>query len=222
MFTKIAGKIKLRITKDLIVFISVSLVMLVVYLWFLKSHYSYTLSEYANQNIYLFVTFLVFIKFVGIVYPPISGGYFTLAAIPLIGWEMALICDLVGSTLGGSVDYFIGRKYGIKIVKRFFGDAIAEKIGLIKIKKGKEVEGLIVSRILTGATIVEAIHYAAGLFRIDFWKYSFAMIVSHLLVGVPIYWIFGGVLGNQFTLYFIPVLALALLTLYKMRGRYLE
>lgn len=216
------NKVKAHVTKDLIIFVLISIVMLGVYLWFLKSPYAVSFGEYANKNFYLFATILIFIKFVGIVYPPISGGYFTLAAIPLIGWERALACDLIGSTLGGSVDYYIGRKYGIRIVKRFFGDSIAEKVGLIKIKKGKEIEGLIVSRILTGATIVEAIHYAAGLFRINFWKYSFAMITSHLIVGVPIYWIFGGVLGTTLTLYMIPVLLLALFGLYKMRGRYLE
>jgi len=203
-------------------FLLISLVMLIGYMWFVKSPYASSLNEYADDNFVLFCSVLVFIKFVGIVYPPISGGYFTLAAIPIIGWEYALICDLTGSVLGGSVDYYLGRKYGIKIVKKFFGNAISEKIGLIKIKKGKEIEGLIVLRILAGATIVEAIHYAAGLFRIDFWKYTIAMVISHLIIGVPIYWIFGGVLGTNLTLYLIPVLILALIVLYKMRGRYLE
>lgn len=203
-------------------FIFISGIMLIAYLWFMKSPYAASLNEFASTNFYLFAGILIFIKFIGIVYPPISGGYFTLAAIPIIGWDKALVCDLIGSVLGGSVDYYVGRKYGIKIVKKFFGDAIAEKVGLIKIKKGKEIEGLIVSRILTGATIVEAIHYAAGLFKIDFWKYTTAMVISHLMIGIPTYWIFGGVFGTTITLYLIPVLALALYILYKMRGRYLE
>src|SRR3990167_8781176 len=194
MFHKIINKVKFKITKDLMFFLLISLLMLTLYMWFMKSQYASSFNEFANANFYLFAGSLIFIKFVGIVYPPISGGYFTLAAIPIIGWEKALICDLTGSLLGGSVDYYIGRKYGIKIVKKFFGDAIAEKVGLIKIKKGKEIEGLIVSRILTGATIVEAIHYAAGLFKINFWKYTVAMVISHLIIGIPVYWIFGGVL----------------------------
>ena len=203
-------------------FIFVSIVMFVIYVWFIKSPYAKSFNEFANTNFYLFAIGLIFIKFIGIVYPPISGGYFTLAAIPVIGWEKALVCDLIGSMLGGSVDYYIGRKYGIKIVKKFFGDLIAEKISLIKIKKGKEIEGLIVSRLLTGATVVEAIHYAAGLFKINFVKYTIAMVISHLIIGIPLYWIFGGVLGTKLTFYVVPILAFALYLLYKMRGRYLE
>ncbi len=222
MFHKVINTIKSHISKDLMFFILISIVMMLGYLWFINSSYATSLNEYADDNFVLFCSVLIFIKFFGIVYPPISGGYFTLAAIPIIGWEYALICDLTGSILGGSVDYYIGRKYGIKIVKKFFGEKIADKIGLIKIKNGKEIEGLIVSRILAGATVVEAIHYAAGLFKIDFAKYTIAMLVSHLIIGLPVYWIFGGVLGTTLTLFMVPVLILALIILYKMRGRYLE
>jgi len=199
-----------------------TLIFLLAYIWFLKSPYFSIVETYAQANLVSFIIFLVVIKFVGLIYPPIAGGYFILASIPIIGWQWAFFADIIGTTLGGTVNYLLARKYGIKVVKKLGGDLFAGKVEKIKIKKGREIEGLILLRIFIGFTVLEMIHYAAGLLKIDFKKYTIAMLVSHVLVQVPIYYLFGGAISSGSWTYLILFISIGAIFLYKNKGRYFE
>lgn len=76
----------------------VTVASIFVYYLFSKSIYFQIFFSWSRQNIGLFVIVLFLLKILGIVWPPLPGGVFTLAAIPFIGWFPAYLVDFAGST----------------------------------------------------------------------------------------------------------------------------
>src|SRR3989337_132416 len=98
----------------------INLISVVLYLWFIKLPIFQHFVLWVQQNLLLYFLFLLFIKILGILWPPLPGGLFTLGSIPAIGWELAYIADLVGSVIGSSGAFFMGRRYGPKLLRKFF------------------------------------------------------------------------------------------------------
>lgn len=197
----------------------------IVYVWFIKSDYFNDFRKWSLSNILLFSTVLILLKIISIVWPPIPGGLITISAIPLVGWQNAYFSDLIGSVLGSSITYFLGKKYGYKLLNRLFDEKVIEKIKKIKIKKSKELEAIFTLRILTGSLFMEAITYGAGVLRIGFSNFLIATVISHLLVGVPSYFLFAQISTVGFSqtwLVNVALFAIAFFVMYKLKGRYFE
>ncbi len=180
---------------------------------------------WTRDNFLLFFSILIFIKFISLVYPPLTGGLFTAASITVIGWPLAFLADFIGSTLGGAINYFLGKKFGTRIVLKFGGQTAVEKLSEVKIVKGKEIEGLIVLRVISGGFILELIHYIAGILNIRFDKYIIAMLISQVITGIPLFYLMGNILDNSNLIVSgvsIVILIIGLPLLYKYKNRYLE
>ena len=63
-----------------------------------------------QSNLILFVPTIIILKALGIIYPPMPGIAFTLASIPLVGWELAYLMDLVGNLIGVTSAFYLGKK----------------------------------------------------------------------------------------------------------------
>lgn len=196
-----------------------------LYIWFVRSTYFIGFRQWSLSNVLLFSTILVLLKIISIVWPPIPGGIITISAIPLIGWQNAYFADLTGSILGSSITYFLGKKYGYRLLDSLFDEKVIEKIKKIKIKKSKELEAIFTLRILTGSLFLEAITYGAGVLGIGFTNFLIATIASHLLVGVPSYYLFAQITTVGFSQTWIVnmvLLSMAFVVMYKLKGRYFE
>lgn len=178
--------------------------------------------NWTQDNIVLYSLFLVSVKILGVVYPPIPGGIFTLASIPIFGWWGAYVVDFIGSILGGTICYLLGKKYGYKLLEKVFDQEVIHKIELLKVKKEKELEAIIVWRLLSGGTIVEAIYYGAGLLKVSFINFLLGTTISHVIVGIPSFYLGGAIMSSQNIILNVLLLAISIAVLYKVRGRYFE
>ena len=111
---------------SIIIFIFIASLVLVY--WFIKSPYFSVVDAWVKTNIVLYVVALFIYKSIGVLFPPIPAGVVTLASIPFLGWFGAYMVDMAGSIFGGMFAYWLGKKYGRKILRKLFNESIVEKI----------------------------------------------------------------------------------------------
>ena len=191
------------------------------YLWFVQTPYFETFKLWSQGNLALYFAILALIKVIGIIWPPLPGGIFTLASIPILGWPLAYLADLTGSIIGSSAAFFIAKKWGWDFIKKIFDADIIEKIKKIRIKKSKEIESIFLMRIF-GGTIIEAVCYGAGMFGVSYRNFLIGSILSHPAFSIPLFYFAGSIMNGSgvflggFMLLFIVVL------FYKLKHRYFE
>ncbi len=200
--------------------------LFVLTLWFMywlgHSPYFFQINNWIAGNIILYVFILFVYKALGILWPPIPAGIFTLASIPFLGWVGAYFVDLVGSVVGGSIAYYLGRRYGITLLRKIFDEKILKKIKKVRIKRGREVEAVIIYRILLGTTILEVLYYGAGFLKIDFGKFLIGAILSHIVVGIPVFFFAQSVFSGKNVLISVILSVITLFFVLKTKGRYFE
>lgn len=194
----------------------------VFFYWFIKSIYFIPLQIWVSANTFSYIVVLYLVKTIGILWPPIPAGLFTLASIPLIGWLNAYLVDLAGSISGGVVAYYLGKRYGIKFLEKIFDQNVLTKIRSLKIKKGKEIEAVFIYRILLGTTILEAVYYGAGLLKINFTKFLIGAILSHIVVGVPSFIFTQNIFGGKDLFITVTLIVISIFVVFKTKGRYFE
>lgn len=205
-----------------LLFIVIFVLTIVGFYWFSRTSYFLNLDTWIKSNMVLYTASLFLVKIAGILWPPISGGIFTLASIPFLGWEMAFMIDMAGSTVGGTIAYMLGKKYGFPFLNKILDTRIVEKIKSVKIKNGKEIEAVFVYRLLFGSVIVEAIYYGAGVLNIHFGKFLVGVTLSHLLIGIPIFFLANSIFSGANIILTISLAVIALIFIIKTKGRYFE
>lgn len=203
-------------------FILLFLVTLVFVYWFMSTPYFVIADGWVRQNRTLYLVVLYIYKSLGILWPPIPSGLFTMASIPFLGWPLAYLIDLLGSITGGSLAYFLARKYGLSFLKKIFDQKVIDKIKKAKIKKGKEIEAVFMYRLLLGTTILEAVYYGAGLLKVDFPKFLIGAILSHIIVGVPTFILAQNIFSGKNVAITIASVVISIFIVYKTKGRYFE
>lgn len=193
-----------------------------IYIYFTKTPSFQTFFNWSQNNLIIFVTVLFFLKTLGVVYPPLPAGLFTLGAIPIIGWFPAYLIDFAGSMTAAGIDYYLGKKYGIVLLQKIFDPQTLEKIQKLKIKPDREIESIFVMRILLGMTILEAVYYGGGFLGVRFKNFLLGAGLSHIVVGIPTFLIGQAVFQGKNLLYSILLAVLSIFILYKIKGRYFE
>jgi uncharacterized membrane protein YdjX (TVP38/TMEM64 family) len=195
---------------------------LILYALFYNSPYYAGVLDWSQNHIVLFVILLIAFKVIGIVYPPIPGGTFIIGTIPFLGWFPTYLLDLAGSIIGACIAYFLGSRYGYSVLHRLFDDSVVHKISSVRIKKGKEIEAIFVYRLLLGGTILEGIYYGAGLMHVKFRNFLIGSILSHAVVGIPLFYL----VKNAFSIESALIIAIPLLIVFlvftKLKHRYFE
>lgn len=193
------------------------------YIWFLDTKYFLALQATAQENFLSFIFLLFLVKTLSIVWPPLPGGLFTLGSIPLVGWEAAYFVDFAGSILGSTITFYLGKRYGLPLLKKLFDSSIIERINKIKVKNNRQTELVIVLRVFTGSIFMEAITYGAGILKLRYSSFLVGSVVSHVVVGVPTYYFAEQALISPTNLVGSGiVLILVFYVLYKVKGRYFE
>lgn len=202
--------------------ISLTVLVIAGYWWFIHSPYYASLLGWSQQHMLLFLFLLLAIKITGIVYPPLPSGLLTLGSIPFLGWPSAYATDFLGSMIGSSIAYYLGRRYGKAFLLKVFDGPTVGRITKMKVKSGKEIEGVFIMRILTGSVIVEAVCYGAGLLKVPYPKFLVGSIAAHLLVGIPSFYLAGSFFLSKNLLVSATTLIVSIALLYKLKGRYFE
>lgn len=203
-------------------FVIIFILTLVLFYLFFKSPYFQIVDIWIKKNIVLYVVSLFVYKSVGVLFPPIPGGLVTLASIPFLGWFGAYLVDLFGSTLGGIVAYYLGRKYGHPLLKKVLGEEMARKIEKIKIKKEREIEGVFIYKIALGSTVLEAVYYGAGFLKIGFKNFLIGSVLSHVAVGIPSFYLAENILNGQNVILTVALTLAGIIFIFSTKGRYIE
>jgi len=180
------------------------------------------LVVWARQNLVVYFIFLVAVKTMGLIFPPIPGGLVTWGSIVIIGWQMAFAADFIGAMIGAIANYYMGKKWGVTIVKKIFGDTISNKISKLKIRKGREVESVAVFKIAGGGTIVEAISFFAGIIDLNLKQFLAGSAIASLVIGLPTYILTDNLLSSRNIALNLAAIVAGFLVLYKVKGRYFE
>ena len=143
-------------------------------------------------------------------------------SVPIVGWAEAYLADLIGSTLGSFIAYYLGQRYGLNILRKFVSSTAADKIDGIKIKKGYEIEVIFMARSTIETLAVEALSYAAGIMSLGYWKFLLGTTAAHLILATPLYYLASAWYSSRNFITNVIVAILFLPLLFRFRGRYFE
>jgi len=194
------------------------------YFWFYQvkdSDVYATIILWAESNKVLLISIIIFIKILGIVWPPLPGGTIALATTPMLGWFVAYSADLFGGLVGGSINYIIAYKWGFPAIKKMFGEKAEESVKKVQIKRGREFESVIFFR-LTLSGIAEIVNYAAGLFKINYFTFIAATTTAYLIVGVPLFYFSEQLLQQNSFWTMIGLLLFGFVLIIMLKDRYFE
>lgn len=203
-----------------VVFLIVTIVTFILYLSLIKSSNFQHFIVFSQKNFVFYFIVLVFLKVLGIVWPPIPGGLLTLGSIPVLGWFYAWLADFTGSVIGSSMAFYLGRKYGYKFLKMIFDQSTIDKISIVKMKTHREIEGIAVLKLFYGF-ISEFISYASGLLGIKYLNF----LLGTLLASVGSFFSFylaNNIFKGENIAINVLLLITAVILFFRMKGRYFE
>lgn len=201
--------------------ILLALLSFVLVILFRNSRYFESVQLFAEDNRIAIVIVLIFAKILAIVWPPFPATIFILGLMPIVGFWPAFLADYIGEIIGSCIAYFIAYKYGYKGISLFLDEKSIKKIERIKVREGRELEFLLILRIL-GNTFFELVCFAAGLLRVDFKAFLISTIVSYFIVSIVIFKLVEGLLGGgSFYINAVPILILVLF-IWKFSPRYIR
>lgn len=188
---------------------------------FKDSRYFEYVEDFAEDNVLAVIVLLTLLKILAIIWPPFPAIIFIIALMPIIGFWGAFWADYIGELIGSTIAYWISYKYGYKGVALFLDEASIEKLKKVKVKKGKELEFLIILRVL-GNTFFEIMCYGAGLLKISFKNFFIATVTSYFIVSYISFKLVEGLYDDK-TLYINAILIILLIVFsFKFGSRYIE
>ena len=195
--------------------------MILLQLW-AKTESVHQLIEVIHRYLPLFLIMVMFAKAASILYPPLPGVVFTLTLIPLVGWELAYLFDLIGSLIGASASYFLGQKYGLTILKRVLGKTLTTKIAKVTLKPINQIEAAIMLRLAAGGLLSDGLAWGASIIGFRFKPFIVGYAISHALTTAPVFYALGASLSLHSWALFLAVAGLSWLVIFKFKGRYFE
>lgn len=170
----------------------------------------------------LFLVSLLFLKAISIIYPPLPGNLFTLGSIPIVGWEWAYTIDILGSTSGATISYFLGKKYGEPILRWAIGEKLTAKITSIKIKSNNQIAAAFFLRLASGGMLSDGLSWGASLVKFRYVPFMVGYIISHILTTLPIFYLISLSISIKSWAIILPTILVAWFIIYKFKGKYFE
>ena len=209
-----------KINREIFLLVLAFVVTIGAYIWFTRSEYFAGFNSWAQQHLTLFLGLLLLIKITGIIWPPLPGGVFTVGSIAIIGWPTAYAIDAIGSLIGATIAFFLGRKYGYPFLNRIIGEEATDKLHQLKIVKHREVEAVFALRLLSGGVLFEAVCYGAGLIGVHYPNFLLGSILFHTTVGIPSYYLANNLFSGKNIPLTLLIGVIAVTGVYLMRTRY--
>ena len=170
--------------------------LIIIGLFVLSSYLVRTNIEFVQsliKNNFLGMMVYILITIIAVVIAPISMMPLIPIASNLWGWLNAGLINLIGWTLGSFIVFFICRKYGVDLIKKFVSLKSINKFESKIPKENLFVDILLLRMIFP----IDILSYILGLFsKVNFKIYSTATIIGL----IPLAFIFS-YLGTVKTLY---------------------
>lgn len=213
---------KIYIVFNKLVFIALLILPALIIQFVVQSGSLVGLFTFIHTYLPLYLFALLVIKAVSIVYPPLPGVAFTIASIPLIGWQYAYLIDILGYLIGASISFFLGRKYGYSIIQRVISETIANKIMKIKLKQRNQIEAAIFLTFAAGGMLSDGLAWGASLIGFKYLSFIVGFGIAHVITTLPVfYFVALSISFNSWVLVAV-VTIIAWLMIYKFKGRYFE
>lgn len=209
-------------TKSALFISLICILSLLGYSWLVNQPFAQQVGWFAQVHRYWLILILTLIKVLGLVWPPLPGGVFNLAIIPFLGWPTAYVIDLIGTIIGAGICYLIAHRWGYKILSKILDGDTVKKISQTKIFNNRQTEFSFVVTVMSRFLMTEISYYAAGVIRLDFKKFMFGAISSHLLIGIPSYYLTNMMFETK-SLYLGLLGWIVIIPIWlKIKGRYFE
>jgi uncharacterized membrane protein YdjX (TVP38/TMEM64 family) len=121
----------------------------------------------------------VLLKASTVVVTPISGTPLRFAAGALFGFWPGVALSVCGSVLGGSINFWIARRFGRRIVTRLLGAGALARVDPLLGRLGNW-RALVLARLVL-APLWDIISYGVGLTRLRFRTYLAVAVIGDLL-----------------------------------------
>jgi uncharacterized membrane protein YdjX (TVP38/TMEM64 family) len=153
-----------KILKDILYVLGIG-VFVIFFFWFLSVSDSEMVQGMVEKaGIWGPIVFVIFF-IISQVFAPVSGTPALLLSYTLYGLPITIIMSYIASLISATINFYISRLYGRRLVKRLAGERMMKEIDDFVEVSGSKM--LILSRTL-GFFFFEIISYAAGLTSISF------------------------------------------------------
>lgn len=145
------------------------------------------------------------LKMTTLVVAPLGGTPLYVLAGGVFGTKVGFLICFLGDILGSSVCFWLSRRYGVKVLSIFAGSQNVDKV-LKTVSIINNTSSFVKARV-GFASMPELLAYAAGLSRLNFWRFSFINALFYLPVDIALVF-FGSqiaTLGAKY-LFILPVL----------------
>jgi len=127
----------------------------------------------------VFAPLLILVLYViTIVFAPLTGFPIVVLTIAALGPLATVVINVFAIFFGGTINYYISKRYGRKVIRKLIGRGGLEKVDALVVKF--DLEMLILTRLFQ-CFLFEWISYAAGLTKISYKAY----IVITMLGSIP-------------------------------------
>lgn len=212
---------RIRYSWQFVLLAMVFVAFLIGYSYFEGTVYYEQFEVWAHDNYWRLVIFLLALKIIGIIWPPLPGVVPLIAAIPVLGWFPAFLIDTAGYFIGASLAFLLARRYGMTVIRKLFGVAGEAQVKRFNVKPERELEAVTLMKIFGGG-IGEFISYAAGITNMRFRNFFLGSVISSVVVGIPLFYFFGFALSQNNLLYALIPIVVGLLLFYFLRRRYFD
>lgn len=134
--------------------------------------------EFSSQHLIIGVILLILLRTLSNVVPAIPGGMIAFSTVPIFGWFVAFLCNMIGILLGASIAFFLARVYREPLVSRFASLNKIHKLGK-QVSGKKQFMALVAFRLFT-VPVVDISSYIIGLTKIDYVKFALATFLASL------------------------------------------
>ena len=180
------------------------------------------LTSLIQTHLLLSIFLLLLLKVFSVIYPPMPGIVFTLATIPILGWKTAYAIDFVGSAIGTTSSYYLGKKFGSAILKKIVGKSLANKILAIKLKQKNQIEATVFIRFASGGVLSDGLAWGANLIGFQYVPFITGYSICHLITTLPVFYFVAASISLDSWVVFAAAMVIAWLVIFKFKGRYFE
>jgi uncharacterized membrane protein YdjX (TVP38/TMEM64 family) len=180
------------------------------------------LIAWVHGNLPLFLFCMVLLKTASIIYPPLPGVVLTLGVLPLVGLKWAYGVEIIGSILGASSAYFLGKRYGVRLLTWVLSEELTNRILKVRLKPGNQVEAAVMLRFAAGGALSDGLAWGASLIGLRYIPYITGHVISHVVTTLPIFYLIAASVQIHTWLVLVPAAVLAWYLLYRLKGRYFE
>ena len=134
--------------------------------------------EFTAEHLIIGSILLIVLRTLSNVVPAIPGGMIVFSVIPIFGWFIAFLCNMIGILLGASIAFFLARIYREPLVSRFASLNKINQLGK-QISGKRQFMGLVAFRLFT-VPVVDISSYVVGLTKISYPKFALATLIAIL------------------------------------------